>query len=51
MYDNRFHKDENTKINTGIGNKEYKRRIKNIIPQYDKNYKNFYKYNKEKYKK
>ena len=51
LYDNRFHKDENTKINTGIGNKEYKRRIKNIIPQYDKNYKNFYKYNKEKYKK
>ena len=26
LYDNRFHKDENTKINTGIGNKEYKRR-------------------------
>ena len=47
LYDNRFHKDENTKINTGK-NLNFKRKNKILIPQYDINYKNIVKY-KEKY--
>ena len=47
LYDNRFHKDENTKINTGT-NLDFKRRSKHFVPQYDINYKNLVKY-KESY--
>ena len=47
LYDNRFHKDENTKINTGT-NIDFKRRSKHFVPQYDINYKNLVKY-KESY--
>ena len=43
LYDNRFHKDENTKINTGMNN-NFKRKSKNLMPQYDINYKNIVKY-------
>ena len=48
LYDNRFHKDENTKINTGNKNKKTNKKSKMILPQYDINYKNQFKY-KEKY--
>ena len=47
LYDNRFNKDENTKINTGKNNC-FNRKSKNIVPQYDRNYKNFYKYKEKK---
>ena len=47
LYDNRFHKDENTKINTGT-NLDFKRKSKHFVPQYDINYKNLVKY-KESY--
>ena len=43
LYDNRFHKDENTKINTGT-NLNFKRKSKILMPQYDINYKNIVKY-------
>ena len=49
LYDNRFHKDENTKLNTG--NNNFKRKSKNILPQYDINYKNNYKYKQKQLKK
>ena len=49
LYDNRFHKDENTKINTG-NNNNFKKG-KNFFPQYDKNYKNIYKYKQKQLKK
>ena len=48
LYDNRFHKDENTKINTGKKNKILKKKNKKIIPQNNNDYKNNYKF-KEKY--
>ena len=47
LYDNRFHKDENTKINTGT-KLDFKRKSKHLVPQYDINYKNLEKY-KESY--
>ena len=49
LYDNRFHKDENTKINTGkkIKNLQNKK-SKNILPQNNIDYKNHFKF-KEKY--
>ena len=43
LYENRFHKDENTKLNTG-NNDYFKKKIKIVLPQYNKDYKNFYKY-------
>ena len=50
LYDNRFHKDKNTKINTG--NKNYiRKKEKNSLPQYDINYKNYFKYKLKKSKK
>ena len=51
LYDNRFHKDENTKINTGNKNYNFKKRGKNILPQYDRNYKNYFKYKQKQLKK
>ena len=49
LYDNRFHKDENTKINTGkkIKNLQNKK-SKNILPQNNIDYKNHFKF-KEKF--
>ena len=50
LYDNRFHKDKNTKLNTG--NKNYfKKKEKNSLPQYDINYKNYFKYKLKQLKK
>ena len=43
LYENRFHKDENTKLNTG-NNDYFKKKNKIVLPQYNKDYKNFYKY-------
>ena len=47
LYDNRFHKDENTKLNTG-NNDYFKRKNKITLPQYNRDYKNLYKYNLSK---
>ena len=49
LYDNRFHKDENTKINTGKNN-FFKSNNNKLIPQYDRNYKNLFKYKTKIYK-
>ena len=49
LYDNRFHKDENTKINTGKNN-FFKKNSNKLIPQYDRNYKNLFKYKTKIYK-
>ena len=49
LYDNRFHKDENTKINTGKKNKNLQnKKSKNILPQNNIDYKNHFKF-KEKF--
>ena len=48
LYDNRFHKDENTKINTGNKNKKIVKKNKNNLIQINNNYKNHHKF-KENY--
>ena len=49
LFENRFHKDENTKINTGKNN-FFKSNNNKLIPQYDRNYKNLFKYKTKVYK-